>query len=57
MLEELPLSVYREYIDLFTEDLYRAIDLTTCVATRISEGGTSIASVEAQIAYVKEQLV
>ena len=57
VLEELPLSVYREYSDLFTEDLYRAIDLTTCVATRISEGGSSIASVEAQIAYVKEQLV
>ena len=56
VLEELPLAVYREYSDLFTEDVYQAIDLTTCVETRISEGGTSIASVEAQIAYVKEQL-
>ena len=56
VLEELPLSVYKEYSDLFTEEVYGAIDLTTCVETRISEGGTSIASVEAQIAYVKEQL-
>ena len=56
VLEELPLSVYKEHSDLFTEEVYAAIDLTTCVETRISEGGTSIASVEAQIAYVKEQL-
>ena len=42
---------------LFTKDVYHAIDLATCVATRISEGGTSIASVEAQIAYVREVLV
>ena len=57
MLEDLPLEVYKEYSDLFTEDVYNAIDLATCVATRISEGGTSIASVEAQIAYVREVLV
>ena len=56
VLEDLPLEVYREYSDLFTEDVYHAIDLATCVATRISEGGTSVASVEAQISYVKEQL-
>ena len=56
VLEDLPLEVYKEYSDLFTEDVYHAIDLATCVATRISEGGTSVASVEAQIAYVKEQL-
>ena len=56
VLEELPLEVYKEYSDLFTEDVYHAIDLATCVATRISEGGTSVASVEAQISYVKEQL-
>ncbi len=56
VLENLPLSVYQEYSDLFTEDVYNAIDLTVCVEKRISEGGTSIASVEAQIAYVKEQL-
>jgi len=57
VLEHLPLSVYQEYCDLFNEDVYAAIDLTTCVEKRISEGGTSIASVEAQIAYVRNELV
>ena len=56
VLETLPLETYRQYSDLFEEDLYQDIDLTTCVEKRISEGGTSLASVEAQIAYVKEQL-
>ncbi len=57
VLEELPLDVYKEYSDLFTEDVYTAIDLTTCVEKRISVGGPTVASVEAQIAYVKECLV
>ena len=57
VLEALPLDVYKGYSDLFEEDLYQAIDLMTCVETRISVGGTSVASVENQIAYVKEALV
>ena len=56
VLEELPLSTYQIFSELFEEDLYPAIDLMTCVEKRISKGGTSVASVEAQIAYVKEQL-
>ena len=56
VLETLPLATYRQYSDLFDEDLYQDIDLLTCVQKRISEGGTSVQSVEAQIAYVKEQL-
>ena len=56
VLETLPLEVYRQYSDLFDEDLYQDIDLLTCVQKRISEGGTSVQSVEAQIAYAKEQL-
>ena len=52
-LHELPLEVYQSYTDLAGEDLYRAIDLETCVRTRISEGGTSVASVEKQIDYVR----
>ncbi len=56
VLEELPLEVYRAQSELFDTDLYDAISLRTCVETRISEGGTSLASVKAQIAYVKEQL-
>ena len=54
VLEELPLETYKEYSELFAEDLYTDIDLVTCVEKRISEGGTSVASVKAQIAYVRE---
>ena len=56
VLETLPLSEYQAFSLLFGEDLYSEIDLTACVEKRISEGGTSAASVEAQIAYVKEKL-
>ena len=56
VLENLPLEVYQSYSDLFAEDLYQDIDLLTCVEKRISEGGTSQASVDVQIAYVKERL-
>ena len=56
MLETLPLETYKQYSDLFAEALYQDIDLLTCVQKRISEGGTSVQSVEAQIAYVKERL-
>ena len=56
VLETLPLDEYRKFSDLFDEDLYQDIDLNTCVEKRVSEGGTSAASVEEQIAYVKECL-
>ena len=56
VLEALPLETYREYSPLFDEDLYQAIDLMTCVEKRISQGGTSVASVENQINYVREKL-
>ena len=56
VLEELPLDTYREYSELFAGDLYNEIDLVTCVEKRISVGGTSVASVKAQIAHVREQL-
>ena len=56
VLEALPLDIYKGYSDLFEADLYQAIDLMTCVETRISVGGTSVASVENQIKYVREVL-
>ena len=56
VLEALPLETYKGYSDLFEKDLYQAIDLMTCVETRISVGGTSVASVENQIKYVREVL-
>ena len=56
VLETLSLETYKGYSELFDEDLYADIDLETCVKKRISEGGTSPASCDAQIAYVEEML-
>ncbi len=56
VLEELPLEVYREFSDLFEADLYQEIDLLVCVEKRTSRGGTSVASVEEQIQYIKERI-
>ena len=56
VLEELPLEAYKAHSELFDEDLYQDIDLLTCVEKRISLGGTSVASVEQQITYVKERI-
>ena len=53
LLETLPLADYRGYSDLFDEDIYEAVNLTVCAEKRTSEGGTSVQSVEAQIAYVR----
>ena len=44
------------HYELFEADLYEEIALETCVSKRISKGGTSVASVEAQIAYVRKGL-
>ena len=55
-LETLPLETYRTYSELFDETLYEAIDLKNCMEKRISEGGTSVASVEKQIAFVRKEL-
>ncbi len=56
VLEKLPLETYRQYSELFESDLYDAIDLKTCMEKRISEGGTSVASVRKQIDYVRSVL-
>ena len=56
VLEELPLDIYKSFSELFEEDLYDEISLETCVKKRISEGGTSVRSVEAQIKFVKDKI-
>ena len=56
VLEELSLEEYKSFSKLFGEDLYADIDLMACVEKRISEGGTSVKSVEKQLEYVKECL-
>ncbi len=55
-LESLSMETYQQFSPLFAKDVYTEIALATCVAKRCSQGGTSEASVEAQIAYVKQQL-
>lgn len=49
VLEQLPLETYKTYSDVFEDDLYTEISLKTCVARRISAGGTGPASVQAQL--------
>ena len=56
VLEDLPLDAYKAFSDLFENDLYEDINLLTCVEKRISLGGTSVASVEQQMKYVKERI-
>jgi len=56
VLETLPLETYKSFSELFDEDVYDAINLANCVERRISEGGTSAASVKKQIAYAREAL-
>ena len=56
VLEELSLEEYKSFSELFEDDLYADIDLRACVEKRISEGGTSVKSVEKQLKYVKECL-
>ena len=56
VLEELPLALLRQYSERFGEDVYAAIALTNCVTGRTSLGGTCAASVEAQIASVRDFL-
>ena len=56
VLEDLPLEEYKKYSDLFDNDLYDAVNLENCVKRRISEGGTSVQSVEKQIEYVRNQI-
>ena len=56
VLEALTLEEYREFSELIDSDVFEDIDLNVCVEKRISEGGTSVSSVEKQIKFVKEKL-
>ena len=53
VLDNMPLPKYKEFSELFDNDLYNEISLETCVEKRISAGGTGKASIETQIKYVK----
>ena len=56
VLDLLPLEAYRAHSEVFEADLYNEISLETCVEKRISAGGTSVSSVEAQIKSVRKEL-
>ena len=55
-LDELPLSEYKSYSEVFDEDLYGEISLEACVGKRISRGSTGYGSVMEQIAFVEAAL-
>ena len=48
-LEALPLSVYKEFSDVFEEDVYAAIDLNACAMNRRSYGGPAEEGVKGQL--------
>ncbi|MBQ3231217.1 MAG: argininosuccinate lyase [Clostridia bacterium] len=56
VLETLPIEEYKAFSELFEEDIYNEISLETCVAKRISVGGTSLESAEKQIEFVESEL-
>ena len=56
VLENLSLAEFKEFSDVFEEDVFDAINLENCTFRRNSEGGTAIESVEAQIKSVRAKL-
>lgn len=56
VLNKLSIEEYRKYTDIFELDLYNEISLEACVEKRISEGGTSVSSVEKQLVMVRKEL-
>lgn len=55
-LETLPLEEYRKMTELFSDDVYEAISLDTCVRERKSYGGPSPEAVAVQIANAEKEL-
>ena len=56
VLDNMPLESYKQFSDMFETDLYDEISLETCVAKRISAGGTGPDSVEKQLQYITDFL-
>lgn len=55
-LDELDLEIYKNESDLFEEDIYKKIELKTCVNKRKSLGGPNKTEVLRQINIVKEKI-
>ena len=56
VLDNMPLESYKQFSDMFETDLYDEISLETCVAKRISAGGTGPDSVEKQLQSITDFL-
>ncbi len=54
VLDTVTMQEYKEFSDVFEDDLYEEISLETCVNKRTSAGGTGPNSVETQIKFVKD---
>ncbi len=57
VLETLPIEEYKAVCEMFQDDVYEAINLTTCVNGRNVVGGPSADSVKAQIKEVLAQII
>ena len=55
-LETLPIEKYKEFSNKFEEDIFKAINLETCIMQRKVEGGPSPESVKTQIEYIKNKI-
>ncbi|MEM5015958.1 argininosuccinate lyase [Metabacillus indicus] len=55
-LKDLPLAEYKAASDLFSEDLFEAIDPYTAVAKRISDGGTGFSKVKEALLKAEDAL-
>ncbi len=56
VLEQITIDKYKEYNELFDNDLYDEISLETCVSKRISAGGTSLQSIEKQLEVLQASI-
>ncbi len=54
VLEEVSIDKYKEFSDLFDNDLYEYINLENCTFKRTSKGASSIDSVNEEISYLKK---
>ena len=54
VLEDVSLEAYKTFHELFEQDVFEAISLRRCVESRISAGGTNLASANEQIKYIEK---
>ncbi|MBT9154630.1 MAG: hypothetical protein DDT39_01309 [Firmicutes bacterium] len=53
-LSEIDLAQYRQWHPAFNADLYKALELETCVNHRVAAGGPALQTTKATIAVVRE---